>query len=71
MAEVTCCAILGRDEARRTAKPEKSSREQKTELAMADYKGRPAPALERLDRHLRDGLRYERPVFDLKTDLRI
>lgn len=71
MAEVSCCAIVGRDETRRTAKPEKTSRDQKPVLVEAEYQTRSAPVLERRDRHLRDGLRYEKPVFDLKTDLRI
>ena len=73
MAEVTCCALVGREEtARRTAKPEKSKGNDSPDLMMAKAQPRLMPEMfDRRDRHLQDGLHYERPVFDLKTDMRI
>lgn len=69
--QLTCCAIYSREETRRTARPEKSTRDQKPALVNTEYRTPPPPTLERRDRHLRDGLRFEKPVFDLKNDFRI
>ena len=73
MAEVTCCALVGREEtARRTAKPEKSKGSDSPDLLMAKAQPGLMPEMfDRRDRHLEGKLRYERPVFDLKTDMRI
>ena len=72
MAEVSCCAVMGREEVRRSAKPENSRETDAPALLLT--KARPGPStasFDHRDRHLSDGLRYEKPVFDLKTDLRI
>ena len=72
MTEVTCCAVVGREEARRSARPE-NSRENNA-AALLSTKTRPSlttASFDRRDRHLSDGLRYEKPVFDLKADLRV
>jgi hypothetical protein len=73
MAQVSCCALMGREQtARRAAKPENTKGNETPALLLT--KARPGPtsaSFDRRDRHLSDGLRYEKPVFDLKTDLRV
>lgn len=72
MSEVACCAVTGREETRSTAKPEKTHGDEAPTLQLANSRSRPSlPMFDRRDRHLCDGLRFEKPVFDLKTDLRI
>ena len=72
MAELACCTLTAREESRRTAKTEKRKSNETPELALANELSSPSIAgFSERDRHLCDGLRYEKPVFDLKTDLRV
>ena len=71
MTELACCTIPSREETRRTARVEKRNGNEDPELALAKAPpGEEQRAGEQVDGNLRDGFRYERPVFDLKTDLR-
>jgi hypothetical protein len=70
---VTCCALAERDSiTRRTVKPEKKSTDEIVGVqVVAAYplltlSHRPGP-----ERQLRAGLRFEKPVLELKTDFRI
>lgn len=73
MAELSCCAVMGREPtARRAAKPENTKGNETPSLLLAKIRSGPSAAsFDRRDRHLSDGLRFEKPVFDLKTDLRV
>ncbi|HEU5399805.1 MAG TPA: hypothetical protein VFU86_00535 [Terriglobales bacterium] len=68
-----CCAIAEREPvSRRAMKPERNSGDQKFAVqvvamsASAVLSPRPGP-----ERRARPGLRYEKSVLELKTDLRI
>ncbi len=67
-----CCAVTTRDDSeRRTAKPERSTRgEQPAQIASRSSVELQSPGRQKIS-ELTEGTRYERPVFDLKTDLRI
>lgn len=70
-AEMVCCTLPGREETRRTAKVEKSRGSDAPEVALTKAGGASDRESSRLrDDNLRSGLRYERAVFDLKTDMR-
>jgi hypothetical protein len=73
MAASSCCAIVERDpESRRAMKPEFPSGDHEFAVqvmatnASSLLSPRPEP-----ERRTRPGLRYEKPVLELKTDLRI
>lgn len=73
MASMSCCAIAEREPtSRRAMKPEPSSAGQKFAVqvvvtnASSLLSPRPGP-----ERRVRQGLRYEKPVLELKTDLRV
>jgi hypothetical protein len=73
MAATSCCAIAEREPvSRRAMKPERKSGKQKFAVQVVAtnvssfLSPRPGP-----ERRVRPGLRYEKPVLELKTDLRI
>jgi len=70
---LSCCALEERESiTRRTVKPEKKSTDEtvaaQVVVANASHSLSPRPGLEW---QLRDGLRYEKPVLESKTDFRI
>ena len=72
MSEVACCAVTSREDARRTAKPERAMDRKTQAIRQTKTLAESSPGvLDWCDRNLRDGLRYERPIFELKTDLRV
>src|SRR5512147_942994 len=71
MAATSCCAIAEREPtSRRAMKPERNSSDQKFAVQVVATNNssflspRPGP-----ERRARPGLRYEKPVLELKTDL--
>jgi hypothetical protein len=73
MAAANCCAIAEREpDSRRAMKPESPSGDQKFAVQVVAtnvsslLSPRPGP-----ERRTRPGLRYEKPVLELKADLRI
>jgi len=69
---LTCCAMEERESVtRRTVKPEKKQQGQVTaQVQTANLSPNLSPRSGH-ERELQLGLRYERPVLELKTDLRI
>ncbi len=66
-----CCAVTTRDDSdRSTAKPERNTREKQPSLVASRSSGE-SDVRWRKTSELIQGLHYDRPVFDLKTDLRI
>lgn len=71
MAEMVCCTLPSREDSRRTAKTEKSYGADAPQMSPANARSASdQQASHRGDENLWDGSRYERPVFDLKTDMR-
>jgi len=73
MAATSCCAITEREPvSRRAMKPEQKSGDQKfaVQVMATDVSSLLSPR-SRPERRARPGLRYEKPVLELKTDQRI
>jgi adenine-specific DNA glycosylase len=70
---VSCCAMEERESiTRRTLKPEKKNTEEQTAAQVVVANASPSLlSRARPERQMRAGIRYEKPVLELKTDLRI